>query len=176
MGGADAKASAPEKMAWKVVFEFAGNKIIHCVPKESVSGKDAYEMAAKYSVKTEKVEKSGDGEVTTLTQSEMSTILTSIETTVKSLMDQKNEVMKVQTTVDKLIHKINSLSSSSSKDDEKVGERSTKARSSVTALGNGAIKLITSVGSEVTRSCQAYLTYVERSIGAYSEDNDKDKK
>lgn len=176
LSGGDAKASAPEKMVWKVVFEFAGNKIIHCVPKESVSGKDAYELAAKYSVKTEKVEKTGGGEIDVLKVDQVGSLLNAIETTVKSLMDQKTEVTKVQSSVDKIIHQIKSLGSSGSSDDTEISNRSSKARSAVSALGNGSIKLITTVGSEVTRSCQAYLTYVDRSLSSYSEDNKKDEK
>lgn len=176
LGSADAKASAPDKMVWKVVMEFAGNKVIHCVPKESASGKDAYEMASKYSVKTEKVEKSGGGEIDTLKADQMGTLLTAIEATVKQLMDQKTEVNKVQSTVDKIIHQIQSLGASGDKNDEDIGNRSTKARSAVSAIGNGSIKLITTVGAEVTRTCQAYLTYIDRSIGSYSEDSKEGEK
>ena len=174
--GQDAKTSAPDKMAWKVIFEFAGNKVIHCVPKERVSGKDAYELGAKYSVKTEKVDKSGGGDIDTLKEDQIKKVLDGVEVTVKSLMDQKSTVAAIQSSMDKVINSIQSLASSSSKEDEDVGSRSTKARSTVTAIGNGSIKIVTLVGSEVTRSCQAYLTYAERSIDAYSEDNDKAKK
>ena len=176
LNGADAKASAPDKMAWKVVYEFAGNKIIHCVPKESVSGKEAYELVAKYSVKTEKVDRSGGGEIESLKVDKIDNLLKVVETTVKQLMDEKTAISRVQTTVDKIIHDINSLASKGSKEDENLGERSTKARSAVTSLGNGGIKLITSVGAEVTRTCQAMLTYIDRSLSSYSEDNNKDKK
>lgn len=174
--GPDAKSSAPDKMSWKVIFEFAGNKVIHCVPKERVSGKEAYEFGAKYSVKTEKVDKSGGGDIDTLKEDQIKKVLDGVEVTVKTLMDQKSTVAAIQSSMDKVIHSIQSLASSSSKDDEDIGSRSTKARSAVTAIGNGSIKIVTLVGSEVTRSCQAYLTYAERSIDAYSEDNDKDKK
>jgi hypothetical protein len=174
--GPDAKASAPDKMVWKVIFEFAGNKVIHCVPKERVSGKDAYEFGAKYSVKTEKVDKSGGGDIDTLKEDQIKKVLDGVETTVKALMEQKSTVAAIQSSMDKVIHSIQSLASSGSKDDEDIGNRSTKARSAVTAIGNGSIKIVTLVGSEVTRSCQAMLTYAERSIGAYSEDNKEDNK
>ena len=175
-GGADAKASAPDKMAWKVIFEVAGNKIIHCIPKESPKGKEAYEMAAKYSVKTEKSESKSDGEIEVLTSQQITEMLNGTEVIVKQLIDQKQSIAKVQAEMDKTINTINSISSQSSKEDENAGQRSVQARSAVTSLGNGGIKVITMVGSETTRSCQAMLTYVERSISAYSEDNKKEEK
>lgn len=174
--GADAKASAPDKMTWKVIFELAGNKIIHCVPKESPKGKEAYELAAKYSVKTEKGDSKSDGEIEVLTTQQITEMLNTTEAIVKQLMDQKQSIAKVQSEMDKTINTINSIAAQASKEDDDVGKRSVQARSAVTALGNGGIKVITMVGSETTRSCQAMLTYVERSIDAYSEDNDKDKK
>lgn len=171
--GSDAKAAASEGMVWKVAFEIAGNKIIHLIPKSDASGKDAYEKAAKYSVKTEKSDKGDSGDVTPLTSEQIGKVLDGVEQTVKALMDQKSQIASVQSAMDSTIHTIQSIASSTSKDDEGGGDRSTKARSAVTALGNGAIKIITLVGAEVTRSSQAALTYVERSIDAYSEDNKK---
>ena len=73
------------------------------------------------------------------------------------------------------VAEINKLASGGSKDDKEMGNRSTVARSAVTALGNAPIKGLTLVGSETTRVCQAYLTYVERSVGTFSEGK-KDKK
>lgn len=174
--GAEAKAKGPEGMVWKVVFEIGGNKIIHLVPKEENKGEKAFETAAKYSVKVESGDKKEGGEIAPLSQEDINKMLTAVEATVNVLLKEKANIAALQATLDQSIAKINSIISQTSSDDKDAGKRSGKVRSAVSSTVNGACSLISKVGSETTRVCQAYLTYVERSIDAYSVDNEKDKK
>lgn len=169
-----AKAQAPEGMVWDIVYEIGGNKIIQLVSKESAKGADGLEKEAKYSVKTEKGDKKEAGEIAPLSVAEIGNFLSAIESKVNELMQNKTVISGVQVKLEQAVAKISSIASQASADDKNVGNRSTKARSAATAVANGATKLVTSVAAETTRVCQAYLTYVDRSISAYSESNEKE--
>ena len=174
-GKGAAKAQAPDGMQWTAVFTVGTSTVALLEPKAAKKGEEAYKAAAKASAKVIKAEAKGDGELAALDAAGMNAVLDGVESAVKELIGQKATLAAAQGSLEKAVAEINKLASGGSKDDKEMGNRSTVARSAVTALGNAAIKGLTLMGSESTRVCQAYLTYVERSVGTFSEGK-KDKK
>ncbi len=170
-GGSPTNVAAPDGMGWFVLTSFGATDIVYLAPKAAQSGEAAYTAAAKYSVKTNKHSVKGEGEVAPLTQAEINEVLGKVEAKVRELMAAKQTIAQIQGKLDSAIADINKAVSGAGNEGEGegAGNRSTKARSAVTAVANGSIKAVTLVGSEFTRGLQACLTLVERSIAAYSE-------
>lgn len=169
--------TAPDGFQWSE-YQLIGNSVIALLESKTVvKGKQAYEAFAKASAKVQKAEKAGgDGELPVLDASSMEAVLSGVEDSVRELMGQKAQIASINADIEKTTASIAKIVSAASKDDEGMSERSTKGRSAVSAVGNSTAKLVTLIGSETTRVCQAYLTYVERSIGSYSEDKKEEKK
>lgn len=174
-GKGAAKAQAPDGMQWTAVYTVGVSTVAILEPKKAEKGEAAYKAAAKASAKVLKADAKGDGELVALDAAGMNSVLDGVEAAVKELIGQKATLAAAQGALEKAVAEINKLASGGDKEDKEMGNRSTVARSAVTAVGNAAIKGLTLMGSETTRVCQAYLTYVERSVGTFSE-GAKDKK
>jgi hypothetical protein len=173
-GKGAAKAQAPDGMQWTALYNVGTATVASLEPKGAKKGEEAYKAAAKSSVKVLKAEAKGaDGDLAALDVAGMNSVLDGVEAAVKELIGQKATIAAAQGSLEKAVAEINKLASGGDKEDKELGNRSTVARSAVTAMGNAAIKGLTLMGSETARVCQAYLTYVERSVGTFSEAKDK---
>lgn len=169
-GKGAAKSQAPDGMQWTAIYTVGTSTVAVLEPKGAKKGDEAYKAAAKSSAKVIKAEgKSADGELAALDVGGMNSVLDGVEAAVRELIGQKATIAAAQGALEKSVADINKLASGGDKEDKELGNRSTTARSAVTAMGNAAIKGLTLMGSETARVCQAYLTYVERSVGTFSE-------
>lgn len=168
-GKGAAKAQAPDGMQWTALYTVGTSTVALLEPKAAKKGKEAYEAAAKSSAKVIKAESKGDGDVPVLDLTSVNAVLDGVEAAVNELMVQKTVIATSQASLEKAVAEIAKLSSAGDEKDKELSTRSTVARSAVTNVSNAAIKGLTLMGSETARVCQAYLTYVERSLATYSE-------
>lgn len=95
----------------------------------------------------------------------------------KTRLEALNDnIEKMTDAIDTVVDK---LESEGSDDDGNKGgaeRRATDVRKAVTSLSNAAVSIVTKVGMQTTRVCQAYLAYGERSIGSYSKSSKDNKK
>jgi hypothetical protein len=172
--------NAPDGMEWKGVATVGTTYYAILLPTAKGNGEAWFSKAGQIKVEGQTQQGLKDKpEIKPADASDVVKICNVLESVVEDfLKKEKSNLESLQENIDSLTDAVDTVvdalsSENSDAEGNKGGaeRRAADVRKAVTSLSNAAVSVITKVGMQTTRVCQAYLAYGERSIGSYSTSN-----